>query len=58
MGLIKAALVLAIAVFVTNFLNKEKERFSKVPYLGKLIEMKNFYLYSIIIVMTLILFLL
>ena len=57
MGLIKAAIILAIAIFVTNVINSKKEKFSNVPFVGKLMNKDNFYLYSIIIIMTLVLLL-
>ena len=50
MGLIKATIILAIAIFVTNVIYSKKEKLSNVPFVGKLMNKDNFHLYSIIII--------
>ena len=52
MGLIKATIILSVSIFLANLIYKFKKKLKNFPLLGDLFYMKNFYLYSIIFIMS------
>jgi len=52
MGLLKASIIVSLSIFLANMIYKFKKKLKNFPLLGDLFHLKNFYLYSIIFIMT------
>ena len=52
MGLLKAIIIVSVSIFLANLITKFKKKLKKFPLIGDLFYLENFYLYSIITIMT------
>jgi len=54
MGLINTVIILAASILLANLIDSLKKKIVKIPLIGSYLDIKNLYLYSIIVTMTLI----